>query len=122
MYATDTPLPDWLDTLPGKPGSYIADPNKFYPVILKFMGMAPKTATRFDMETANGVAKKLSQWHARRCKHGPCGTLLIRGDEGRKAKWAIRRYPLGDKPDISGDGATAARNGAVRAVWARLMG
>ena len=122
MYATDTPLPDWLGPLDGKRMTYIADPNKFYPVILKFMGMAAKNATRFDMETANGVAKKLAAWHGNRCPHGPCRELLIRGDGGRKAKWAIRNYPVGDKPDISGDGATAARNGAVREVWARLMG
>lgn len=122
MYTTDTPLPDWLDPIPGKPGAYIADPDKFYPVILKFMGLTVKAATRYDMETANGVAKLLSQWHGRRCKSGPCATLLIRGDEGRKAKWSIRGFPLGDKPDISSPLATAARNGAVREVWARLMG
>ncbi len=122
MYATDTPLPDWLTPLPGKPHSYIADPNKFYPGMLNYMGLTVKTATRYDMETANGVLKKVAQWHASRCKHGHCGTLLIRGDGGRKAKWAIRGFPIGDKPDISGDGATAARNGAVRELWARLMG
>ena len=122
MYVTDMPLPDWLTPLDGRPFSYVADPDLFYPVILKFMGMTPKVATRFDMETANGLAKKLAQWHSKRCQHGFVKNLLIRGDGGRKAKWAIRNYPVGDKPDISGDGSTAARNGAVREVWNRLMG
>ena len=122
MYATDTPLPKWLTPLDGKPGTYIADPDKFYPVILKFMGLHKKAATRFDIETAYGVAKKLAQWHSNRCPAGFCRTLLIRSDDGRKARWMIRGFPVGDKPDISGDGATAARNGAVREVWARLMG
>ena len=122
MYAADTPLPDWLTPIKGLPGHYTADPNGFFPVILKFMGMTPKVATRYDIETAKGVAKKLAAWHAKRCKHGPCATLLIPGNEGRKAKWRPGAFPIGDKPDISGDGATAARNGAVREVWNRLMG
>ena len=122
MYATDTPLPGWLDPIKGKPFAYVADPDKFYPVILKFMGMTPKTATRYDMETALGVMKKLAQWHSKRCKHGFARDLLVRADGGRKVKWRITGFPVGDKPDISSPLATAGRNGAVREVWSRLMG
>ena len=95
MYATDTPLPDWLAPLDGRPFSYVADPDLFYPVILKLMGITVKAATRWDMETANGLAKKLAQWHSKRCQHGFVKNLLIRGDGGRKAKWAIRTQRRG---------------------------
>ena len=122
MYQDTVPLPDWLTTIDGAPGHYIADPAKFYPVILKFMGIVAKAATRFDVETALGVAKRLAQWHSRRCDHGWCSTLLIRGDGGRKAKWAVNAFPAGDKPDISSPLATGARNAAVREVWTKLMG
>ena len=122
MYANDTPLPDWLTPIDGAAGHYIADPDGFYPVILKFMGLKPTAATRFDIETANGVAKKMAQWHSKRCKHGWCSNLFIRGDDGRKAKWAVATFPVGDKPDISSPLATGQRNAAVRAVWTRLMG
>ena len=122
MYIDNVPLPDWLTPLDGKPGAYIADPDIFYPMILKFMGINLKDATRYDMEAALGTAKKLAQWHSRRCEHGWCADLFIRADGGRKAKWAIMSYPVGDKPDISSPLATGPRNAAVREVWNRLMG
>lgn len=122
MYQTDMPLPAWMGVLDGKPGAYISDPDLFYPAILGFMGVKPEDATQYDMETALGVMKKLAQWHSRRHAHGFCHTNFVRSDEGRKTRWEIRSFPLGNKPDISGPLATGARNGAVNEVWRRLMG
>ena len=120
MYAPDYPLPDWLVPIDGVPGHYIAYPAKFHPVILKFMGMEPKDATRYDVETSLGVAKRLAQWHSKRCKHGWCAFLLISGEN--KATWAVNAFPVGNKPDVSSPLATGARNAAVREVWTKLMG
>jgi len=119
------PLPDWLGPMDGKPGSYIADPDLAHPAILGALGIKPKDATRYDIETSIGVMKKLAQWHTKGGRggdHGFCGTLLIRGDEGRKESWRVAGFPVGNKPDVSAPGATAGRNAATREAWARLMG
>lgn len=122
MYQDTVALPAWLSPLDGRPGAYVSDPDKFYPAILGFMKVKFEDATRYDMETALGVMKKLAVWHSRRHAHGFCHTNFIRADEGRKTRWEVRAFPAGNKPDISGPLATGARNGAVGAVWQKLMG
>lgn len=122
MYQDSAPLPAWLTPLDGRPGAYVSDPDKFYPAILAFMKVKPEDATRYDMETALGVMKRLAQWHSRRHPHGFCHTNFIRSDEGRKVRWEIRAFPAGNVPDISGPLHTGARNAAVNEVWRKLMG
>jgi hypothetical protein len=118
-------LPNWITAIEGSPGHFIVDPDGFYPQILKDMGVEPKDATRYDMEVALGFMKKDVGRLIRMAGLG-AGlrgiTLIIRGDEGRKATWAIAGYPVGAKEDISPPHKTKERNRAIAETYRRIRG
>lgn len=115
-------LPSWLSPIEGAPGHYIADPDLFYPRILEHLDIAAEDATRYDMEAVLGLMKKLAFWYARQSTFGPMRKLYIRGDEGRKIRWAIAQFPVGKKPDISAPQQARERDRAVTSLWRRIMG
>lgn len=119
---TATPLPDWLTHVDDAPGTYMADPNIFYPAILHRMGVDVMVATQYDLEVALGLAKRYAMWVAGQGDREPCRHLIIMGNDGRKAKWRISNFPNAGRPDISSPGAAGRRNAAVDPWWKKLMG
>lgn len=117
-------LPEWMTPVSGRPGTFTVDPDIFYPLLLKDLGVEEDAVTQFDLEVAYGCMKL----DAARCARmagalkGCRGmTLLVRGDDGRKLRWNHTMHPPGEL-DITADGATAARNRAVRVGYRRIRG
>ncbi len=116
-------LPTWIQPLDGRPKSFVVDPDLFYPVILRDMRVDPEDATRFDMEVALGIMKKLARRSVEMAELKPRGVgmeLLIRGDMGRKDSWRIASFPVGVNADISHPSRTAERSKAVARMWRKL--
>lgn len=117
-------FPEWMTPVEGKAGHYLIDPDIFYPMFLKEMGVdeAPK---QDELEVAYGCMKldanraaRLERKHIGACKGI---TLLVRGDDGRKLRWNYSMHPPG-KMDISANASTAVRNREVRTMYRRLRG
>ncbi len=117
-------LPEWMIAVPGKPGHFHIDPDVFYPAFFKELGVGDDEVNQFHLEVAYGCMKL----DANRCARaagalkGVKGlTLLVRGDDGRKLRWNHTMHPPGEL-DITADGATGARNRAVRVAYRRIRG
>lgn len=131
-------LPSWLGPLDGKPGLFVADPDAAFPEILGAMARVspklertenpadmpvdPSNPTRYDMEVALALMKKVAGKAMARHPHGnPKGnTMILRGDGARKANWRIARFDVGNKPDISRPDKVAERNRALVQFMKRL--
>lgn len=117
-------LPEWMIPIPGKPGHFTVDPDVFYPALLGELGVDVEAVTQFDLEVAYGCMKLDANRSARAAGalKGCRGmTLQVRADDGRKLRWNHTMHPPGAL-DITADGATAARNRAVREGYRRIRG
>ncbi len=117
-------LPEWMTPVPGKPGSFIVDPDVFYPAFLKELGVGEDAVDQFQLEVVYGCMKLDAARFAKMAGllTGLRGmTLRVRGDEGRKMRWNLTMHPPG-KLDISANGNTRERNRAVRQAYRRLRG
>lgn len=117
-------FPEWMTPVEGTPGFYLIDPDIFYPMFLKEMGV-DEAPNRNQLEVAYGCMK-LDANRAARLEKKHLGnrkgcTFLVRGDDGRKLRWNYSMHPEGAL-DISSNGATALRNREVRTVYRRLRG
>ena len=117
-------FPEWMKQVPGKDGHFLVDPDVFYPMFLKEMGVGEGDRNQFNVEVAYGCMKLDAQRYFQMAERPPGLrglTLLVRGDEGRKLRWNHTMFPPGPV-DITADAASGARNRAVREMYRRLRG
>jgi hypothetical protein len=116
-------LPDWIEKVPGKENTFVIDPDKYYPTVLQQLGVDPDKADQAAMEIALGCMKLDFDTIIRLCGvkvPGVTVTRYIRGDGGRKARWARRGRPKGA---LDFDKLSAAERGRViRRHYRRLRG
>lgn len=114
-------LPEWMTQIEGKSGHFTIDPDVFYPMFLLELGVEEDDVDQFHLEVAYGCMK-LDAVRAARVSGWKGGLILqVRGDDGRKLRWNHKMHPPG-KEDITADGATKARNRAVREAYRRIRG
>lgn len=117
-------LPEWMTAIEGEPGTFLIDPDIFYPAFLAEMGVGEDEVDRYQLEIAYGCMKRDANRAARTAGllKGLKGmTMHVRGDDGRKLRWHHTMHKPG-KLDITADGNTRERNRAVRAMYRRLRG
>ncbi len=117
-------LPEWMTPVAGKPGTFLIDPDVFYPAFFKELEVGEDAIDQYQLEIAYGCMKLDANRSARAAGllKGLKGmTLLVRGDNGRKLRWNHTMHPPGAL-DITADGNTRERNRAVRTAYRRLRG
>ncbi len=92
------PLPAWISRIEGRTNSFVVDPHVFYPAILAELGVTE--ITQYWLEVAQGAMKLDFDLALSREKSavmpGRNIERLIRSDDGRKAKWNLSLYPIGE--------------------------
>jgi len=92
-------LPEWIEQLPGT-NTFMIDPDVGYPAALDDLGVARKDYTQYWLEVAQGVMKlDFDQWVrlAGVLTPGKNITRMIRSDGGRKLRWNLNMFPVGER-------------------------
>lgn len=92
------PLPAWIAKIDGRTNTFVVDPDAFYQAILKELGVAE--ITRYWLEVAQGIMKLDFDLALFRnpgvVVKGRNVERMIRSDDGRKARWNLTLYPVGE--------------------------
>jgi len=90
--------PDWMAHFHGN--TYVVDPDVFYTQILDELGVGDGNITRYWLEVAQGCMKLDFDITIRR-EGGYDETKnierLIRADDGRKQRWNLTMFPMGER-------------------------
>ncbi len=107
-------LPEWAEKHPYMPNTYLVDSDKFYPVLGRefFPGSDPAKFDQYQMEVIYQIMKLDMQAHLRRYGF----KIIVRADDGRKAKW---RHA--DRPKGRGEKA-ASKGNEARGHYRRIRG
>lgn len=114
------PFPEWMEQVEGTQ-TFIIDPDIFYPEYLKELGSVP--TNRYWLEVALGCMKLDFDMIVRingSVNPHQCTTRMIRSDDGRKARWALIRHPIGHKE--WGQMGVIERSREIRKHYRRIRG
>lgn len=92
---TTVNLPKWL-TRDDKTGTFVIDPAKAYPVILKELGLP---IDQYSVETAYQCAKMKVQEIALALGVQGTVSIIVLGGDDNKANWALVKHPAGGGAD-----------------------
>jgi hypothetical protein len=94
----DIRLPAWAERHPVAPNTVLVDPDLMYPAFLKELGI--KDPTQYWIETCYQMMKLDLQVAMRTFGF----TIHVRGDDGRRSRWRLARFPDPDAKSVVHDG------------------
>lgn len=104
-------LPEWAEKHPTQGNAVLADPDKFYPALLKELGV--EKPDKYWIEVAYQCMKLDLQTAMRKFGF----TIHVRADDGRKDRWSLANF-TGTQADV----ARATKGKEARGHYQRIRG